>query len=62
MPPMGRANKNDRSLTRLFNESLETDDSKIAAMLKELFDSIGDRFTLNRFRCDYGLYVWQQIS
>ncbi|SDZ38352.1 maltose O-acetyltransferase [Evansella caseinilytica] len=57
-PELVRENKNARRLTRLFNASLETDDSKRAAILKELFGSIGDSIHIEPpFRCDYGYNI-----
>lgn len=47
-----------RKLTRLFNQTLETEVPKRTEILKELFGSTGDRFYLEpNFRCDYGYNI-----
>ncbi|GGE54624.1 maltose acetyltransferase domain-containing protein [Priestia taiwanensis] len=47
-----------RRLTRLFNESLETDESERTELLKELFGSTGDNLYIEpTFRCDYGYNI-----
>jgi maltose O-acetyltransferase len=49
---------NARRLTRLFNESLETDEEKRTELLKELFGSTGDSLYIEpTFRCDYGYNI-----
>jgi maltose O-acetyltransferase len=45
---------NARKLTRLYNNSLETDENR-PAMLKEIFGTTGDQVNIEpSFRCDYG--------
>lgn len=49
---------NARRLTRLFNQSLETDDNKRNELLKELFGSTGKNLFIEpSFRCDYGYNI-----
>jgi maltose O-acetyltransferase len=49
---------NARRLTRLFNESLETDENGRTALLKELFGSTGENLYIEpAFRCDYGYNI-----
>ncbi|RFB12153.1 acetyltransferase [Bacillus sp. HNG] len=49
---------NARRLTRLYNETLETDEDKRAELLKELFGSTGKNIYIEPiFRCDYGYNV-----
>ncbi|WP_318503885.1 maltose acetyltransferase domain-containing protein [Bacillus sp. T3] len=50
--------KNARRLTRLYNESLESDDNKRIELLKELFGTTGENFFIEpTFRCDYGYNI-----
>lgn len=47
-----------RSLTRQFNQSLETADVERVSILKELFGSTGERIEIEpNFRCDYGYNI-----
>lgn len=47
-----------RRLTRLFNQSLETDDEQRNALLAELFGSLGPNTYIEpTFRCDYGYNI-----
>jgi maltose O-acetyltransferase len=49
---------NARRLTRLFNESIETEKSKKVELLKELFGSTGETIKIEpTFRCDYGYNI-----
>lgn len=49
---------NARRLTRLFNETIETEDSKRLEILKELFGSTGKSLYIEpTFRCDYGYNI-----
>ncbi|WP_371068488.1 sugar O-acetyltransferase [Sediminibacillus sp. JSM 1682029] len=49
---------NARRLTRLYNQTTETDDEKRMNLLKELFGSTGDSFFVEpTFRCDYGYNI-----
>ncbi|MEB1810217.1 MAG: sugar O-acetyltransferase [Bacillaceae bacterium] len=49
---------NARRLTRLFNQSLETDDNERMALLEELFGSTGENVYIEpSFRCDYGYNI-----
>jgi maltose O-acetyltransferase len=46
---------NARRLTRLFNQTLETEVDKRTELLKELFGSTGENLFIEpTFRCDYG--------
>ncbi|WP_433959209.1 sugar O-acetyltransferase [Cytobacillus horneckiae] len=57
-PELLRERTNARRLTRLFNDSLETDDNKRLEILKELFGSTGRNFYIEpTFRCDYGYNI-----
>ncbi|MEQ2528799.1 sugar O-acetyltransferase [Robertmurraya yapensis] len=54
-PELVRDRVNARRLTRLFNETLETDLDKRTEILKELFGSTGECLYIEpTFRCDYG--------
>ncbi|GAA0337858.1 maltose acetyltransferase domain-containing protein [Bacillus carboniphilus] len=47
-----------RELTRLFNESLETEEDKRKGLLKELLGSTGVQVMIEpSFRCDYGYNI-----
>lgn len=47
-----------RELTRLFNESLETEGEKRAHLIKQLFGSTGQNYMIEpSFRCDYGYNI-----
>lgn len=49
---------NARRLTRLFNQSLETDHEPRLELLKELFGSTGNHYYVEpSFRCDYGYNI-----
>jgi maltose O-acetyltransferase len=49
---------NARSLTRLFNQTLETEDNKRTELLKKLFGSTGENLYVEpTFRCDYGYNI-----
>lgn len=49
---------NARRLTRLFNQTLETEDNKRTELLKELFGSTGKSLYVEpTFRCDYGYNI-----
>ncbi len=57
-PELLKERINARRLTRLFNESLETDDNKRMELLKELFGSTGESLYIEpAFRCDYGYNI-----
>lgn len=50
--------KNARRLTRLFNQSMETEDDERVVILKELFGSTGKKLYIEpSFRCDYGYNI-----
>jgi maltose O-acetyltransferase len=50
---------NARKLTRLFNESHETDVNKRTEIVKELFGSTGESLYIEpTFRCDYGYNIY----
>ncbi|KMY52307.1 maltose acetyltransferase domain-containing protein [Peribacillus loiseleuriae] len=49
---------NARRLTRLYNQTLETEDSKRTELLKGLFGSTGDHVYIEpSFKCDYGYNI-----
>lgn len=49
---------NARRMTRLYNQSLETDEPARTALLKELFGSTGENLYIEpTFRCDYGYNI-----
>lgn len=49
---------NARRLTRLFNETLETESNKRSELLKELFGTTGETINIEpNFRCDYGYNI-----
>jgi maltose O-acetyltransferase len=53
-----RDRQNARRLTRLYNQTLETEDAKRAELLKELFGSTGDHLYIEpSFKCDYGYNI-----
>ncbi|KHF40100.1 maltose acetyltransferase domain-containing protein [Halalkalibacter okhensis] len=57
-PELVKERLNARRLTRLFNESLETDEDKRIKLLKELFGSTGEALYIEpAFRCDYGYNI-----
>ncbi|PTM59649.1 maltose O-acetyltransferase [Desmospora activa] len=48
-----------RRLTRLYNQTLETEADKRTELLKELFGSTGDHLFIEpRFQCDYGYNIY----
>ncbi|OMP66493.1 maltose acetyltransferase domain-containing protein [Domibacillus epiphyticus] len=49
---------NARKLTRLYNQTLETENTKRTVLLKELFGSTGENIYIEpTFRCDYGYNI-----
>lgn len=49
---------NARGLTRIYNQTIETDDKKRTDILKELFGSTGKNLYIEpTFRCDYGYNI-----
>lgn len=53
-----KGRENARRLTRLFNETLETELSERTTLLKELFGSVGKNLYVEpSLRCDYGFNV-----
>lgn len=57
-PELIKGRLNARRLTRLFNDSLETDDNKRTELLKELLGSTGNNLYIEpTFRCDYGYNI-----
>lgn len=57
-PQLVRERLNARRLTRLFNQTLETDDKTSTELLKELFGSTGSTLYIEpTFRCDYGYNI-----
>jgi len=57
-PELVSERMNARRLTKLFNESIETDDNKRTELLKELFGSTGESIYIEpTFRCDYGYNI-----
>ena len=50
--------KRARKLTRLFNQTIETDEKDRSILLKELFGSTGENIYIEpNFRCDYGTNI-----
>jgi maltose O-acetyltransferase len=50
--------ENARRLTRLYNQTIETDYESRTDILKELFGSTGEQFYIEpTFRCDYGYNI-----
>ncbi len=57
-PELTKERVNARRLTRLYNQTCETEDIKRTELLKELFGSIGGNvFIEPNFRCDYGYNI-----
>lgn len=57
-PELVRERMNARRLTRLFNETLETDENKRTEVLKQLLGSTGKNLYIEpTFRCDYGYNI-----
>lgn len=57
-PELVKDRLNARRLTRLFNQSLETDDTQRSELLKEMFGSTGKNLYIEpAFRCDYGFNI-----
>lgn len=53
-----RERENARRLTRLYNQTMETEYSKRTEIIKELFGSTGDSIYIEpSFRCDYGYNI-----
>lgn len=49
---------NARRLTRLYNQSLETEELKRTELLKQLFGSLGENLYIEpNFKCDYGYNI-----
>jgi maltose O-acetyltransferase len=54
-PELVKERNNARGLTRLYNQTLETEDNKRTDLLKQLFGSTGETLVIEpNFRCDYG--------
>lgn len=57
-PQLLQERLNARRLTRLYNQTIETDDNKRTKLLKELFGSTGENLYIEpTFRCDYGYNI-----
>jgi maltose O-acetyltransferase len=57
-PELIKERLNARRLTRLFNQTLETDDNQRIELLKKLFGSSGQNLYVEpTFRCDYGYNI-----
>ena len=57
-PELLQERLNARRLTRLYNQTIETDEEKRTELLKEMFGSIGKNLYIEpTFRCDYGYNV-----
>jgi maltose O-acetyltransferase len=57
-PELMRERMNARKLTRLYNESLETDGNERTKILKQLFGTTGKNAYIEpTFRCDYGYNI-----
>lgn len=57
-PELVKDRLNARRLTRLFNETLETDDEQRKTLIRELFGTTGSNYYIEpSFRCDYGYNI-----
>lgn len=57
-PTLTKERQNAQKLTRLYNQSLETEGTKRTELLKELFGSVGEDIYIEpNFRCDYGYNI-----
>ncbi|HLN62366.1 MAG TPA: sugar O-acetyltransferase [Symbiobacteriaceae bacterium] len=57
-PELTTMRRRARRLTRAFNESTEEEGERRAAILRELFASVGDSVGIEPpFRCDYGSHI-----
>lgn len=57
-PELTRDRLNARRLTRLYNQSIETEVDTRTELLRELFGSTGNHFSVEpSFRCDYGYNI-----
>ncbi|KAA9023824.1 maltose acetyltransferase domain-containing protein [Niallia endozanthoxylica] len=57
-PVLTEERRRARRLTRLFNQSIESDDSQRTSIIKELFGSTGQSFYIEpSFHCDYGYNI-----
>jgi len=57
-PELTKDRENARKLTRLFNQTIETDYDKRTELLKQLFGSTGENLYMEpTFRCDYGYNI-----
>lgn len=57
-PELVKDRNNARKLTRIFNESIETEDNIRTVLLKQLFGSTGNNIFIEpTFRCDYGYNI-----
>src|SRR5688500_18783228 len=57
-PQLTSERLNARRLTRLYNQTLETEDARRTELLKELFGSTGNNIYIEpTFRCDYGYNI-----
>lgn len=57
-PQLTKDRENARKLTRLFNQTLETEYEKRSELLKQLFGSTGENVYVEpAFRCDYGYNI-----
>ncbi|WP_147535478.1 sugar O-acetyltransferase [Bacillus marasmi] len=57
-PELVKERINARRLTRLYNQTLETDKDRRLELLKELFGSTGNNIFIEpTFRCDYGYNI-----
>lgn len=57
-PELVKERTSARRLTRIFNQSIETDFNKRTELLKQLFGSTGEELYIEpTFRCDYGYNI-----
>ena len=57
-PLLVQERMNARRLTRLYNETIETEQEKRTEILRELFGSVGNNIYIEpTFRCDYGYNI-----
>lgn len=57
-PELVKERENARRLTRLYNQTLETETGKRTEILRELFGSVGKKIYIEpELRCDYGYNI-----
>jgi maltose O-acetyltransferase len=57
-PELVKDRERARRLTRLFNQTTETEEKQRTELIKELFGSMGESVNIEpTFRCDYGYNI-----